>query len=96
MKRARIVEADVRADRCDRIRRIGQPLDRDIAPQFVLERLERKHSLDSLITKPMLETKMIVVTGAREAVGHAVCEMLIERSCQATALAPNFLLPLLA
>ena len=36
MERARIVEADVGADRRDRIGRIGQPLDRDVAPQFVL------------------------------------------------------------
>ena len=42
MERARIVEADVGADRRDRIGRIGQPLDRDVAPQFVLERLERR------------------------------------------------------
>lgn len=42
MERARIVEANVGADRRDGVRCVGEPLDSNISPQFILEHLERR------------------------------------------------------
>ena len=40
MKRSGIVEADIARDRGDRVLGTGEPLNRDITPQFVLQRLK--------------------------------------------------------